>query len=132
MATRVGLMYCGQLLATGFTGLISAGVFAGMDGLRGLTGWQWLFIIEGALTAFVALLGFWLLPNTLDDTPWLTGEERKLARERIARDKISDALSEATAWEGLKQACKDKRTWLFCFMQMFHLSSSAFNAFFPT
>ncbi|KAI4865365.1 MFS transporter [Hypoxylon rubiginosum] len=132
MAARVGLMYCGQLLATGFTGLISAGVFAGMDGLRGLTGWQWLFIIEGALTAFVAILGFWLLPNTLDDTPWLTEEERKMVQARIERDKISDALSKATALEGLKQACKDKRTWLFCFMQMFHLSASAFNAFFPT
>ncbi|KAI1391137.1 MFS transporter [Hypoxylon trugodes] len=132
MATRVGLMYCGQLLATGFTGLISAGVFAGMDGLRGLTGWQWLFIIEGALTAFVALLGFWLLPNLPEDTYWLSAEECKLVRARIERDKISDALSEVSAWEGLKQAFKDERTWLFCFMQMFHLSACSFNTFFPT
>ncbi|KAI1407419.1 MFS transporter [Hypoxylon sp. FL1857] len=132
MAARVGLMYCGQLLATGFTGLISAGVFAGMDGLRGLAGWQWLFIIEGALTAFVALLGFWLLPNAPDDTYWLNGEERKIIQARAERDRISDALSEASAWEGLKQAFKDKRTWLFCFMQMFHLSACSFNAFFPT
>ncbi|KAI0897931.1 MFS transporter [Annulohypoxylon nitens] len=132
MATRIGLMYCGQLLATGFTGLISAGVFAGMDGLQGLAGWQWLFIIEGALTAFVAILGFWFLPNTPDDTHWLSTEERKLVRARIERDRISDALGEATAWDGLKQAFGDKRTWLFCFMQMFHLSACSFNAFFPT
>lgn len=132
MATRVGLMYCGQLLATGFTGLISAGVFAGMNGLRGLAGWQWLFIIEGALTAFVAMLGFWLLPNTPDDTQWLSAEERKLVQARIERDRISDALGEATAWDGLKQAFADKRTWFFCFMQMFHLSACSFNAFFPT
>ncbi|KAI0167044.1 MFS transporter [Hypoxylon sp. FL1284] len=132
MAARVGLMYCGQLLATAFTGLISAGIFAGMDGLRGLTGWQWLFIIEGAITAFVAILGLWLLPNTLEDTPWLTTEESKLVQARIERDKLGDALGKVTALEGLKQACKDKRTWLFCFMQMFHLSASAFNTFFPT
>lgn len=132
MAMRVGLMYCGQLLATGFTGLISAGVFAGMDGLRGLTGWQWLFVIEGSFTALVAVLGFWLLPNTPDDTFWLNDEERKLIRARIEGDKISDALSKSSAWEGLKEAFKDKRTWLFCFMQMFHLSACSFNAFFPT
>ncbi|KAI0885218.1 MFS transporter [Annulohypoxylon maeteangense] len=132
MATRVGLMYCGQLLATGVTGLISAGVFAGMDGLRGLAGWQWLFLVEGAFTAFVAVLGFWLLPNTPDDTHWLSAEERKLVRARIERDRISDALGEASAWDGLKQAFGDKRTWLFCFMQMFHLSACSFNAFFPT
>ncbi|KAI1377336.1 MFS transporter [Hypoxylon crocopeplum] len=132
MAARVGLMYCGQLLATGFTGLISAGVFAGMDGLRGLAGWQWLFIIEGALTALVATLGFWLLPNTPDETHWLKGEERKLIQVRRERGRFSDALAGATAWEGLKQAFKDRRTWLFCFMQMFHLSACSFNAFFPT
>ncbi|KAI2623258.1 MFS transporter [Hypoxylon sp. NC1633] len=132
MAARVGLMYCGQLLATGFTGLISAGVFAGMDGLRGLSGWQWLFIIEGALTGFVAILGFWLLPNSPADTYWLTEEERKLVQVRSERDRLGDVLGEATAWEGLKQAFKDKRTWLFCFMQMFHLSACSFNAFFPT
>ncbi|KAI1468503.1 MFS transporter [Daldinia caldariorum] len=132
MAARVGLMYCGQLLATGVTGLISAGVFAGMDGLRGLTGWQWLFIIEGSLTALVAILGFWLLPNTPDDTFWLDDEERELIRTRIERDKISDALGKSSVWEGFKQAFKDKRTWLFCFMQMFHLSACSFNAFFPS
>ncbi|KAI0379977.1 MFS transporter [Hypomontagnella monticulosa] len=132
MAARVGLMYAGQLLATGFTGLISAGVFAGMDGLRGLAGWQWLFIIEGALTAFVAILGFWLLPNTPDDTHWLNEEERKLVKVRQARDRMSDVFGETSTWEGLKQAFRDKRAWLFCFMQMFHLSACSFNAFFPT
>ncbi|KAI8965640.1 MFS transporter [Daldinia sp. FL1419] len=132
MAARVGLMYCGQLLATGLTGLISAGVFAGMDGLRGISGWQWLFIIEGSFTAIVAIMGFWLLPNTPDDTFWLNDEERKLIRARIERDRVSDATSNSSTWVGLKQAFKDKRTWLFCFMQMFHLSACSFNAFFPT
>ncbi|KAI1462221.1 MFS transporter [Annulohypoxylon moriforme] len=132
MATRVGLMYCGQLLATGFTGLISAGVFAGMDGLRGLAGWQWLFIIEGTLTAFIAIIGFWVLPNTPEDTYWLNAEERKLVKARTECDRISDALGEVSTWDGLKQAFGDKRTWIFCFMQMFHLSACSFNTFFPT
>ncbi|OTB05775.1 hypothetical protein M426DRAFT_72631 [Hypoxylon sp. CI-4A] len=132
MAARVGLMYCGQLLATGFTGLISAGIFAGMDGLRGLAGWQWLFIVEGAISAFVAVLGFWILPNTPDDTAWLNEEERKLIRARAERNKLGDALSKTSVLEGFKQAFGDKRTWLFCFMQMFHLSAISFNSFFPT
>ncbi|OTA92320.1 hypothetical protein M434DRAFT_21978 [Hypoxylon sp. CO27-5] len=132
MAARAGFMFCGQLLATGFTGLISAGIFAGMDGRCGLTGWQWLFIIEGALTAFVALLGFWLLPNSPGDTYWLNEEEREIIQARTKRDRVSDALYKTNAWGGLKQAFKDKRTWLFCFMHMFHGSACAFNTFFPT
>ena len=45
VATRSALLYCAQFLATGFSGLIAAGVFAGMDGVRGIAGWRWLFIM---------------------------------------------------------------------------------------
>jgi MFS family permease len=41
VAARIAGLYCAQILATGFSGLIAAGVFAGMDGLRGLAGWRW-------------------------------------------------------------------------------------------
>lgn len=45
VATRIALLYCAQMLATGFSGLIAAGVFAGMDGAKGIAGWRWLFIM---------------------------------------------------------------------------------------
>ncbi|KAI8237424.1 Major facilitator-type transporter hxnP [Colletotrichum sp. SAR 10_86] len=109
------------------------GIFAGMDGLNGIAGWRWLFIVEGAITGFVALVGFWLLPNTPLTTRWLNDREKQLAHSRMEKDKISDASDEkASAMEGLKQACRDKRTWLFCLMQNFHLSACSFNSFFPT
>jgi hypothetical protein len=50
----------------------------------------------------------------------------------MEKDKVSDSLAQVSAWEGFKQACKDKRTWLFCLMQNFHLSACSFNSFFPT
>lgn len=82
-----------------------------MHGLRGLAGWQWLFITEGAATGLIAFLGFWLLLNTPLTTHWLSKEERELAHARMERDKIGDAQEEkASAWEGLKQAAMDKRT----------------------
>ncbi len=124
-------MYCAQILATGFSGLIAAGIFAGLDGVSGLTGWRWLFILEGSATALVALFGFWLLPDTPSTTRWLTPEERELAHGRIEKDRVGDK-GEASAWDGLKQACSDKRTWIFVLMQNFHLSACSFNSFFPT
>ncbi|KAH7028837.1 major facilitator superfamily domain-containing protein [Microdochium trichocladiopsis] len=133
VATRIAVLYCAQILATGFAGLIAAGVFAGMSGLGGLKGWQWLFIIEGAVTALVAVAGFWLLPNTPLTTRWLTTEERELAHARMERDRVGDSIDgQVSAWAGLKQAASDKRTWLFCLMQNFHLSACSFNSFFPT
>ncbi|KAJ4017839.1 hypothetical protein NW766_003910 [Fusarium irregulare] len=132
VAARIALLYCAQILATGFSGLIAAGIFAGMDGLAGLAGWRWLFIVEGAVTALVAIVGFFMLPNTPLTTRWLTEREKQLAHERMEKDKVSDSQEGGSSWEGLKQACKDKRTWLFCLMQNFHLSACSFNSFFPT
>ncbi len=36
----------GNILATAFAGLIALGIFE-MDGMAGLAGWQWLFILQG-------------------------------------------------------------------------------------
>ncbi|RYP73560.1 hypothetical protein DL769_004195 [Monosporascus sp. CRB-8-3] len=132
VASRIAILYCAQILATGVSGLIAAGIFEGMHGLSGLAGWRWLFIVEGAVTALVAFFGFFLLPNTPLTTRWLKVEERELAHARMERDKLGDSLEQASAMEGLKQAAKDKRTWLFCLMQNFHLSACSFNSFFPT
>lgn len=40
VATRIALLYCAQILATGFSGLIAAGIFEGLDGVRGIAGWR--------------------------------------------------------------------------------------------
>lgn len=103
-----------------------------MHNLKGLAGWRWLFIVEGAVTAVVAIFGFFLLPDTPTTTRWLTPAEKEMAHARMERDKIGDSVESSSTWEGFKDACKDKRTWLFCLMQNFHLSACSFNSFFPT
>lgn len=50
IATRIAILYTGNVLATAFAGLIAAGIFHGMDDTLGLAGWQWLFILQGAVT----------------------------------------------------------------------------------
>jgi hypothetical protein len=37
-ATRMAVFYTGNMLASSFSGLISAGVFAGLDGVHGMSG----------------------------------------------------------------------------------------------
>ncbi|KAJ3938860.1 uncharacterized protein N0V96_010966 [Colletotrichum fioriniae] len=51
VATRLAVFYTGNLLASSFSGLIAAGVFAGLDGRNGLAGWRWLFLIQGVVTS---------------------------------------------------------------------------------
>jgi MFS family permease len=41
VATRISVLYTGNILATAFAGLIAAGVFSGLDQKGGLAGWKW-------------------------------------------------------------------------------------------
>jgi sugar phosphate permease len=106
-------------LATAFAGLIAAGIFQ-LDGVRGLEGWRWLFIIQGAVTGLVALCAWPFLPDTPLTTKWLNEEEKQLAHSRLHRDRV-DVEEKGSTWAGLKQAVKDPRVWLFCLMQNLHL-----------
>ncbi|KAH7030622.1 major facilitator superfamily domain-containing protein [Microdochium trichocladiopsis] len=131
LATRISILYTGQVVSTGCSGLIAAATFSTLDNKYGIKGWQWLFIIEGAVTAGIAMFGFFLLPDDPSQTRWLTQAEKDLAIERIRRDTVGQQARGST-WDGLKQACKDPRTWLFCLMQNLHISACSFNNFFPT
>lgn len=91
-----------------------------MDGAAGLSGWRWLFILQGAVTLVIAIIAFFILPDEPLTTRWLTPEERTLAHERIQRDTVQNT-GETTSWRGILEAAKDRKVWLFVFMQHCHL-----------
>ncbi|KEF53890.1 uncharacterized protein A1O9_10292 [Exophiala aquamarina CBS 119918] len=131
IATRLSILYSANILATATSGLIAAATFETLDGVRGLSGWRWLFIIEGAVTFGVALISMFFLPDHPLTTRWLTPEERELAHARIARDTVGLEANKG-ARAGFMQAVRDPRLWLITFMQNCHLSATGFNSFFPT
>ncbi|KNG90930.1 hypothetical protein ANOM_000674 [Aspergillus nomiae NRRL 13137] len=131
IATRISILYTGNILATAFAGLIAAGIFHGMDDLAGLSGWQWLFILQGAITFVIAVLSIFTLPDDPLVTRWLTEEERTLAHARIVADTVG-ARHQTSTFSGLKEAARDPKLWLFAFMQHMHLAANGFKNFFPT
>ncbi|KAJ2977487.1 hypothetical protein NQ176_g4345 [Zarea fungicola] len=131
VATRIAILYTGNILATAFAGLIAAGIFHGMDGAGGIAGWKWLFILQGAVTFVIAVFGFFLLPDFPLTTWWLTQEERDLAYNRMELDTVANK-GETSTWNGFKQAAKDPMVWIFCAMAHMHLAANGFKNFFPT
>lgn len=122
LAFRTAILYSGVLLATAFSGLIAAGVLGNLEGVHGIAGWQWLFIIEGAGSFGAAMLGFLLLPDYPGQKTglarWLlTEEEQRVAVERIQRDRVSLPEADRSVWYGVKLAAKDIRTWVFVSLQ---------------
>jgi len=118
LALRTAILYSGLVLATAFSGLIAAGIFAGLSDVRGLHGWQWLFILEGAGSVLAAAAAFFLLPDFPEaktgSAKWLfSNEERELAVQRIALDRVSLPEANRSVWHGLSLAIKDIRTWIF-------------------
>lgn len=131
IATRLSILYSGNIFATSFSGLIAAATFNTIDGHFGLKGWQWLFIIEGILTFAVGIIGIFTLADGPLTTRWLKPEERQLAHDRMVRDTVGLQESQG-ARAGFAQAIRDPRLRLFCFIQNMHLSACSFNNFFPT
>ncbi|OAL45126.1 MFS general substrate transporter [Pyrenochaeta sp. DS3sAY3a] len=131
VATRISILYTGNILATAFAGLIAAGIFHGLDGSARIAGWRWLFILQGVVTFAVAIGAVFTLPDNPLTTRWLTPEERQLAHDRMVRDTV-DKRDGSSTFTGLKEAVLDYRVWVFAFMQHMHLAANGFKNFFPT
>lgn len=118
LALRTAILYSGVLLATAFSGLIAAGVLDGLDGARGISGWQWLFIVEGVGSFLAAMAAFVMLPDFPGQksgvSRWLlTDTEQMVAMERIRRDRVTQPEQNQSVWNGLLLAAGDIRTWVF-------------------
>ncbi|KAI6778148.1 uncharacterized protein J7T54_007194 [Emericellopsis cladophorae] len=131
VATRMAIFYTGNMLASSFSGLIAAGIFKGLDHKMGLAGWQWLFVVQGAVSILVSVIAFFTLPDSPLKTRWLNQEERELAHARIFTDQTGRREG-TSVWTGLREATSDWRVWVFCLMDNFHLSANGFKNFLPT
>ena len=78
----ISTLFIAQPVANGVASIVSAAIL-GMDGVLGIRGWQWIFILE-ALPA--VLLGLFVL-RIMTDRPvhadWLTGDERAWLQGRL-------------------------------------------------
>jgi MFS family permease len=57
------------------------------DGVLGLRGWQWLFILEGVPTVVMGLVCLWYLTDRPEQARWLTTEQRDWLSARMERER---------------------------------------------
>jgi ACS family tartrate transporter-like MFS transporter len=106
-ARAVALFMTASALAGVIAGPVSGGLLE-LHGLAGLSGWQWLFILEG-LPAVI--LGVWVLrylPDGPKDAAWLEVGERAALLMRLERERrrgtqkrqnsFAEAISNSTVW----------------------------------
>ena len=59
-----------------------------MDGVWGLTGWQWMFLLESVPAVLLAPVVLATLTDRPSDATWLQPDERAVARSSAWRPKI--------------------------------------------
>jgi nitrate/nitrite transporter NarK len=96
-----------------------------LHGLGGLSGWQWMFLIEGVPATLMGIAVWRYLPDHPGDAPWLTPLERDALIATIAADTGPRSLAHGD----LRRAMLSGRVWLltlFYFLFAFGLYGISF------
>lgn len=85
LAVRLAFFNVSDVAGAMFLGVLQATLYRDMNGVHGLSGWMWLFIIAGSITIGQGLLAFVTIPDSpaITRAIWLTKAERQLARDRM-------------------------------------------------
>jgi len=98
------------VVVAGIVGGPLSGVLLAMDGVAGLAGWQWLFLVEGVPAIVLGLIVLRVLPEQPSDARWLTHDEQVALTERLA-DEAAE-LSDGSAVQTISGAMTSARVWL--------------------
>ena len=91
------------------------------DGLAGLHGWQWLFLMQGLPAIFIGVLVYFLLKDKPDQARWLSTEEKAVVEDAFRHD-IKDVAGEA---EGtFVQMLQDPRAYMLALVYFFLLGAT--------
>ncbi|KAJ5566747.1 hypothetical protein N7535_006053, partial [Penicillium sp. DV-2018c] len=62
LTTRIAIFFFGMFGGTGTSPLLGAALLQ-LDGIGGLHGWQWIFLVEGLCTVLLSIALFYFLPE---------------------------------------------------------------------
>ena len=125
---RIAFAYAVGLIASAFAGILSYG-FGQMEGIRGMSGWRWIFSvciagcvfvithvnarfkIEGGATMFVAALSPFLLPTFPDKAKWMNPNQRLYLYNKLNEDH-GQHETEKVNLAAFTRVAADWRLWL--------------------
>jgi len=95
-----------------------SGALLQMDGILGLAGWKWLFVLEGLPVAILGIVTLFVLTEKPEDAAWLTPAERAFVIERVRSESRHNEVRR------LAPALKDPRVLLLAAVQFGFLVGS--------
>ncbi|KPA90218.1 sugar phosphate permease [Pseudomonas asplenii] len=107
MALFMSAIPVSGLLGSPFSGWILNHFAAGQGGL---SGWQWMFLLQGIPTVLLGVAAFFLLADRFANAKWLTAEERAV----LEADQAEDAANKPrTVSDSLGEVFRNPAIWAF-------------------
>ena len=82
-AKLIGMFSLAGPVATMTGAPVSSHLLEYMQGVEGLAGWQWMFIIEAAPAVLLGVAALWILPDRPSEAKWLAADERAWLERRL-------------------------------------------------
>ena len=110
---------------------VSGAIMQYMQGMGGLRGWEWLFLLEGIPSVVVGFLVFVFLPDGPRQAEWLDEREKNFIIQQVQEDDAGK--QELGKGHSLRDAFSDYRVW---FLSLVYFSGVicfyAINFWMPT
>lgn len=131
---RFALMQSGEVIVFATGGIVNYGLNR-LDGKGALKGWQYMFLVQGAITAFIGVLTWWWMVDFPEHAHksfyFLTPHESAVAAARIEKDR-GDVTPDPFSWRKILVHAKDVKIYGFCtlyFLQ--NVVSTSMSYFLP-
>lgn len=83
----------------GIVGSPISGALLGISG-KGLSGWQWMFLMEGIPAIFLGISVAWILADTPQEAKWLKGDEREWLLQKLLQERQAESiLKQGSFWD---------------------------------
>jgi MFS family permease len=90
-------------------GAISGAVMEGMDGLAGIRGWRWLFLIDGLPAVLLGLAAMFVLTDKPANAKFLSDAEKQVVIEDMEADRRARTTAASTT---VRETLRNPKIWL--------------------
>ncbi|KAF3002652.1 hypothetical protein E8E13_009398 [Curvularia kusanoi] len=116
MPQRIAFFYSVGQVSNALSGLLAYAI-SHMDQLGGLSGWRWLFLLEGLPAILLSFVALWL-PDYPETANFLTEQERYHLKDRLASK--APKGEKHWDWDSLKILMKDPTLYTFSLYWICH------------
>ncbi|KAG0645286.1 MFS transporter [Hyphodiscus hymeniophilus] len=131
LGKRACIFHASSAAAGMFSGYLQAAVYTGLNGTLGKAGWQWLFVMDGVISAPICLAGFFLIPDLPENSRafYLNEDDKELARQRM-RD-VGRAPRKKLGWSILRRVFTRWHVWALTVLYIIFINTGPSSSISP-